>query len=60
LSLVFYDEKGKQAGINAVPLPSHQADWREYKEVFAVHQQVASVRVNVNLSGNNKICAVAQ
>jgi hypothetical protein len=49
LSLVFYDEKGKRVGINAIPLPAHQADWREYKKVFAVHQQVASVRVNVHL-----------
>ncbi len=48
-SLVFYDEKGKRVSINAVPLPSHNKQWREYRKVFEVPKQVASVRVNVNI-----------
>ncbi len=50
LSLVFYDEKGKRVSINAIPLPRHHRDWREYRKTFEVPSHVASVRVNVNLS----------
>ncbi len=49
LSLVFYDEKGKRVSINAIPLPRHNRDWREYRKIFEVPSHVASVRVNVNL-----------
>ncbi|MCF6254155.1 MAG: VanZ family protein [Thiomicrorhabdus sp.] len=49
LSLVFYDEKGKRVSINALPLPHHNPNWRVYRKTFEVPQQVASVRVNVNI-----------
>ena len=49
VSLVFYDEKGKRVSINAIPLPRHHSDWREYRKTFEVPSHVASVRVNVNL-----------
>jgi VanZ family protein len=49
LSLVFYDKKGKRVSINAIPLPHHNPNWREYRKTFEVPRQVASVRVNVNL-----------
>ncbi len=49
LSLVFYDEKGKRISIHAIPLPLHNSQWQVYRKVFEVPEQVASVRVNVNI-----------
>ena len=49
LSLVFYDDKGRRVSINAIPLPLHNSQWQVYRKVFEVPEQVASVRVNVNI-----------
>ncbi|VAW48243.1 hypothetical protein MNBD_GAMMA04-1841, partial [hydrothermal vent metagenome] len=49
LSLAFYDDKGKRININSIALPSHSSRWQEYRKVFKVPEQAASVRMNVHM-----------